>query len=705
MAVLALWSWLGCGGLASAQEAGAEEPVDEEVVVSGERPAAAATPAPVTELRGDKLRMKVEATLGATIDDELGVHNATFGPGVGVPVIRGLTGARIKVIQDGLGTHDAASVSPDHAVAVDTSMADSIRILRGPGTIRYGSGAMGGVVEVEDGRIAREPVDTLLAGTVESRVGFEPDRHAQAFKLKSGYGPFSAQLGGSIRESGLVPIPGASLNEAAVRRQFGDSVQFENTRGELPNSDAEARSGQGGVSLAGARGYVGAAWSYLDNEYGIPPGGLPPHSDVPGAAPQPQRIRIDMFQRRYAVESALYLPWQLIDKVSLEGGLVQYQHDETERQFVSTTFTNEAREARAELAHSVTDRAPGEFGVHWVDRDFGAEGIETFVPASSIQTLGVYFNQRMTFDPLTLEVAARRERVLTRPDETTRNIGGFFTVELPAKLEYKARSVAAAAQLEVAPTLSLRLDWSRATRAPDVQELLSLGPHLSTRSFDVGNIELAVEQSRTVDIGVLWDASRAQLRLNAFERRIDDFIYQENLGFLFDIEEQLFRLECVRVDQCVPAFGYLQQDARFAGFEAELTVPWELGFALFELTLFADTVRGYFDAQGAGDVPRLPPRTAGVAGSLDGERWSLGTRYTSASAQRRAGKRESATGGYASLAADFSYRQPLGGGREAVLFVRGRNLMNDEIRNSTSFLRDFMPEGGRNAELGVRLTF
>lgn len=490
-----------------------------------------------------------------------------------------------------------------------------------------------------------------------------------------------------------------------MRRQFGDAVQFENVHGVLLNSDAEARSGQLGLSLAGEHGYLGAAWSYLDNEYGIPPGGLPPHNHTPGVPAEPQRIRIDMFLRRYEVDGALYLPWQLIDQVSVKGGLVQYRHDETERKFVSTIFNNEAREARVEMLTSPTDSTPGEFGVHWVDRDFSALGIETFVPASSIQTLGVYFNQAFAFDPLHVEVAMRRERVLTRPTEGTRTIGGFFTVDLPDKLEYHARSLAAAVEVALTPTLSLRIDWSRAARAPDVQELLSLGSHLSTRSFDVGNVELELERSRTLDIGLLWDASFARLRLNAFKRNIEDFIYQENLGFLYDIEEQLFKLDCVRIDQCVPAFGYLQQDARFAGFEAELALPWELDFATFELTLFADAVRGYFTSDGAGDVPRLPPRTAGIAASLEAERWSLGARYTRASAQRRAGKRESATAAYEVRAADFRYRHSLSGGREAALFVRGRNLLDDEIRNSTSFLRDFMPEGARSAEFGVELVF
>jgi iron complex outermembrane recepter protein len=684
-----------------------EPGVDEEVVVSAERgpDSAASKAAPESELGGQKLLLRREGTLGATVEGEPGVHNASFGPGVGVPVIRGLTGQRIRIVQDGLATHDGASTSPDHAITVDTAMAENIRILRGPGTVRHGSNAMGGVVEVDEGRIPREPVGVPLTGFIESRMGVEPDRHQQAFKLRSGLGPVSAQIGGALRESGLVPIPGSALNEEAVLDQFGDDVEFENPRGELPNSDTEARSGHGGFSLAGPLGYLGASFGYLDNEYGIPPGGLPPHSDTPGLPPQPQRIRIDMLQRRHAVEAALTPTAGFVERVSIEGGLVNYRHDETERQFVSTTFINDVREARGELAHRVREAVPGSVGVHWIERDFSAEGFETFVPASNIQMFGIYGTQGLRVGPLEFEVAAREERVLTRPEDSTRTIGGFLTVELPSKLEYEARTYAAAAELSLLPGLSLRVDWSRAARAPDVQELLSLGPHLSTRSFDVGNIALEIERARTVDVGLLADVGPLRLRLNAFERRIDDFIYQENLGFLYDVEERIFRLECVRIDRCVPVFGYLQQDASFAGFESELAFLHQFGAVLVELSFFADYVRGYFEAEGAGDVPRLPPRMAGVVASIEGEHWLIGARYADAAAQGRAGRRESATDGYRQLSAEFTYRQPLGSSGEAQLFVRGQNLLDEEIRNSTSFLRDFMPEGGRSIEVGLRLGF
>jgi iron complex outermembrane receptor protein len=172
-----------------------------------------------------------------------------------------------------------------------------------------------------------------------------------------------------------------------------------------------------------------------------------------------------MMQRRHAVEAALTPASGYVERLGFEAGLVNYRHDETERQFVSTTFINDAVEVRSELAHRLHGQVPGKLGVHWIERDFSALGSETFVPASNIQTFGAYGSQELEVGPLVLEAAFRDERVLTRPEDDTRTIGGFLTVDLPDKLDYEARTYAAAAELNLTSWLSLRVDWSRAGRA------------------------------------------------------------------------------------------------------------------------------------------------------------------------------------------------------------------------------------------------
>lgn len=681
-------------------------PDAEVIVVEGVAEVVTSTRAEVV-LEGADLRRQVGSTLGATLDDELGVHNASFGPGVGLPVVRGLTGARVKMLQNGLGSHDASSVSPDHAVAVEPLLAEEIHVVRGSSIIRQGGGAIGGHVEVKDRRVPETMPDNAITGAVELRHGRNPQSHAEVFKLDLGAGFLAAHVDGFLRESGLVDIPGGALDEARVREEFGPDAQFENAQGVLPNSDAESRGGSVGASLVADDGFLGLAINTLSSNYGIPPGGLPPHSDVPGQRNAIQRIRVDMVQGRRDLKGEVRFDGHLVERLKVQLGLIDYRHHETDNRRISTTFRNDVLEGRGELDWRLFDAAPATVGVQWVQREFGAEGFETFVPQSDIDTLGVFAVQRLEFGRLRLELGLRREISEVRPQARDQRIGGFLVVPLPQGLDYSAHSAAFEAEYDLTPAITLRASYSYAERPPDVQELLSLGPHLSTRSFDVGNTALEVERGHIVDTSLRWQAHGWQLELDAYHRRMGGFIYQENLGLLFDIEEQLLRLACVRVDQCVSVFGYQQRDAVFTGYEAQLRIPLPAPAVLdeFELALFTDGVRGYFSEAGAGDIPRLPPRTYGVAFEAATTHWQGGIRLTRAEAQRRSGLNETDSDAYLALNAELSYRFEYIGTREAYAFLRARNLLDDEIRNSTSILRNFMPEAGRNVELGLGMEF
>ncbi|MEQ8659677.1 MAG: TonB-dependent receptor [Gammaproteobacteria bacterium] len=679
--------------------------VAEEIVVIGERTAPRAAAGPTTTLAGEQLRGRVGATLGATLDAELGVHNASFGPGVGIPVIRGLTGTRVRMLHNGVGTHDAAASSPDHAVALEPLLAEEIRVVRGAETIRYGSSAIGGTVEVRDNRIPERAVAQPIAGAVELRHDRNPVAHAGAFKVDAGAGFLAAHVDGYWRDSNLVDIPGAALNAAAVRDEFGEGVEFEQTVGRLANSDLEARGGAVGAALVGAAGFAGISVATAQNNYGIPPGGLPPHSDSPGQLPAVQRIRIDIEQGRQDFRFALNAPLTGIERVAAQLARVEYRHHESDNGNVSTVFRNEVLEARTELEHRLHPRLPGTLGAQWVDRDFGAVGFETFVPPSTIRTLGIFALQRVEFDHATLTAGIRRETVRTRPRETVRSGIGAIDVALPARLAHDAHSASLALALQPWTGLELRIGFDHAERAPDVQELLALGPHLSTRSFDIGNPALDNERGNMLDAGLRWSRAWFALELDVYWRRIDDYVFLANQGIVYDVEDAVFRAACVRLDRCVSVFGYTQQDALFNGFEARVVGHWRLGPGELAVEAFGDTVRGYFAAASAGDVPRLPPSSFGLALAFDAERWRAGTRLTRGMAQRRAGRNESPTAAYLQLNADLGVRLPFAGTTRAFAFLRANNLLDDEIRNATSFLRNFMPEPGRSVEIALRLEF
>ncbi len=674
-------------------------------MVIGERTPQREHPVAATTLAGEQLRMRVGATLGATLDAELGVHNASFGPGVGIPVIRGLTGTRVRMLHNGLGTHDAAASSPDHAVTLEPLLADEIRVVRGAETIRYGSSAIGGTVEVRDNRIPERAVEQPVTGALELRHDRNPLAHAGVFKVDVGAGFLAAHADGYWRDSNLVDIPGPALNAAAVRDEFGDGVDFEQTVGRLANSDLEARGGAVGASLVGPAGFAGISVATAKNNYGIPPGGLPPHSDIPGQLPAVQRIRIDIEQGRQDFRLGLDTPIEGIERIAAQVARVKYRHHEQDSGTVSTVFRNDVLEARTELDHRLHPRLPGTIGAQWIDRDFGAVGFETFVPPSTIRSLGVFALQRVEFDRFSVSGGIRRETVRTRPLERVRSGIGAIDVTLPRRLAYDAHSASIALAVRPWPGLELTLGFDHAERAPDVQELLALGPHLSTRSFDIGNPNLDNERGNMLDAGLHWTLGWLTLDLDAYWRRMNDYIFLANQGIVYDVEDAVFRAECVRLDRCVSVFGYTQQDALFTGFEVLIGGHWLIGPGELEIEVFGDTVRGYFADDGAGDVPRLPPASFGLGIAFDAERWRVGTRLTRGMAQRRAGRNESPTAGYLQLNADLGVRLPVAGSTRAFAFLRANNLLDDEIRNATSFLRNFMPEPGRSVELALRVEF
>lgn len=692
-------------GLSVVGAAEQDDPDIEEVVTYGQRVESGAEIGPNSSLTGDVLSRQLDTTLGGTLDEELGVHNASFGPGVGLPVVRGLSGSRVKMLHNGLGSHDASASSPDHAVAVEPMLAEEIRVVRGADVVRYGGGAMGGAVEVIDGRIPRQPTERLVEGAIEARTGTNPTGHNAAFKLDVGYDYLGFHIDGFDRRSGNVDIPGAALDEPAVRQLFGEFVEFENNVGTLPNSNAEAQGGAVGASIVGAEGFIGGSISSLSNDYGIPPGGLPPHSDIPGQAPELQRIRIDVEHGRRDLQAEWRPEGRYLDHLSAQIGHVRYRHHESDNARVSTTFRNEAIEGRGEVGLRYSDWASGVFGGQWVDRSFGARGFETFVPESAVDTVGIYTVQRLDFERFDLEFGFRRETSYTRPSEREQNIGGVISVTLPAELDYTAYAGSFAVGVAVTDSLSVRAAYNYTQRPPDVQELLSLGPHLSTRSFAIGNTELEVETARAAELGFVLELPLLLVESDIYYRDIGNFIYQENLGLLFDIEEQLFKRECVRIDQCVAAFGYLQQDARFLGFESRITVPLTTRFGIFRAVAFADSVRGYFVEDGAGSVPRLPPATYGAA--LEYEAGGVFGKLRAARSmdQSRSGLNEPPTAGYTMLNAELSYRFAATSSTEAFAFIRARNLLDDDVRNATSFLRAFVPEPGRTIDAAIRFEF
>jgi len=676
----------------------------EPLVVEAKDPVRA--PTSQSDLAARALRLKSANTLGKTLQHELGVHNLSYGPGVGQPVIRGMSGGRVRVMHDGIGAHDASAISPDHPTAAETLLADRIIIQRGPASLRYGSGAVGGVIDVHHQRIPDQLPERPVMGRAEYRFDHNPSESAGVIALDAGTAPLALHLDYFQRGAGNLRIPGWALDDAAIREQFRVNPET-NSRGVVLNSDSASQGGSAGASWIDSAGHAGLAYYEMSKDYGVPPG-VPGHQHI-GQAASAEAVRIAMRQRRYDFETRWddALPW--FDSAAFKASHIDYQHDELDRGRLFTRFAQRVTETRLELGHHRGAGMTGFFGVQWQDRQLVALGVETYVPPVQTDALGVFLTETLALaDTLDLELGARYERQLTMPKTRTVRIAGLATpLPLPGQLRHDPLSFAIALDYEGLPDTTLSVTWQHAQRAPDAHELLSSGPHLATRAFEIGGSTLRNERANHFELGVRYAANPFSVQGNVYIKTVDRFIYAQNLGYFFNMAPNppRFQLDCANVRNCLPVYGYRGDDAWFWGYETawRWQPVWSWGSPY--VMLFSDYVRGRFSDAARGDVPRLPPLRAGVEWGVTRGHWQGALRYTHALAQNRPGLLETVTPAYDRLDLEVSYEWPFDEGRQFLLFSKASNMNDAVIRNATSFLRSFAPEAGFSFEMGFSLQF
>ncbi|MFI2812129.1 TonB-dependent receptor [Microbulbifer sp. JSM ZJ756] len=693
---------------AQAQQQGQASSALEEVNVTVsplDKPADAVA-APVSVLAGDELRDRAAATLGDTLKDELGVANASFGGGVGLPVIRGQSANRVKVLNDNLDVADASNTSSDHASSVEALLAKRIEILRGPAALRYGSGAIGGVVNVIDGRIPTE-VPEQLEGALEMRHDTGNEQDAGVFRLGGGAGQLAWYLDGTYRENGDTQIPGLAIRhheeehgaheeEALAGEPHAEEEEF-NTDGFVGNTSGRGHSYSGGASWITDSGFIGLSVNQTGKNYGIPFGThaheeevhagetAEEHAAHAGEEEGPEAVRIAMEQTRYDLKGEHRFDDDYWDKLSVRLGHNDYEHVELEEGEPGTRFTNDAWESRIELTHDDGGAWRGAYGLQLSDKDFSAIGDEAFIQPSNTRSAGAFVMKERSWADWHLDLGGRLERVEVSP-------------ETGSDRDFSLVSASGAIQYFLAEHQHVSLGLTSAERAPVAEELYANGAHLAESRFILGNADLDTENSINWELGYHhhneeasgWHAARVEA--NLFYNQVSDYIYAQNTG-QEDLESEF------------PIYAYANRDATFYGAEASVKFPLAGGHFL---TLFGDSVRAQFDDTlvpgESRDVPRMPPLRTGLALGGDYSQWNWEWRTTHAFDQDRPGAFEEETDGYTRM--DLTARYNINvGGSDAVLFASARNLLDEEIRNSTSLLRDFAPEAGRSLEAGVRFIF
>ncbi len=638
----------------------------EEVVVTasplGRREANLAQPA--TVLSGDDLRRKRGASIGETLANELGVQSSAFGPGAARPVIRGLDGPRVRVLENGTGTLDVSTLSPDHAVTTEPLFARQVEVLRGPASLLFGSGAIGGVVNVVTNLIP-DFVPPAPTGSAEIRFGSANRERSGAAEVTSGAGDFAMHVEGFARRTSDYRIPGP-----AVR---GDPP---GATGRLPDSALDSKGGGVGASWASGGSYAGMGVTRLESDYGIPSG---------------EGVSISLRQTKLQGAADIDDPLPGIAKLRVRLGANDYEHREIESTgAVGTTFRNKAHEGRVELGHVPWQDGKGAIGVQVSDRDFSAVGEEVVVPRTRTRNAAVFLVEEKAFGAWTLDGGARYERETQRPDG-----------DHPAR-DFSLGTLSAGVVWRFAPGWQASLYATRAERGPGAEELYSNGPHGATSSFEVGNAALGKEVSRNLDLTLRRTEGEVQWKVNVFANRVRDYIYaasrDANGDGVADVVNDQGELD--------PAGGLLYQqftqgDARFHGVEAE--ARWQPEGSPWGVRIFGDSVRGRLEA--GGNLPRMSPSRFGA--SLDGKHgsWSGVLTATRVREQDRTAELESATPGYTKVDAEVAYRFPGGTRGGLVAFLQGTNLLDREMRAHTSYLKDVAPLMGRSWLLGLRGEF
>lgn len=653
------------------------EPV---IVTSPVREKVSETAKPVTVLKGDDLRMKVGDTIGETLKQELGISNQSFGPGVGRVVIRGQSGPRVRILFNGIGTNDASSISPDHAVTAEPLLAERIEVLRGPATLLYGSGAIGGVVNVIDNLIPTHKPKHLLGGGVEQRYNSVSNEEATVLKLEGGQGPIAIHLDGFYRQNGNMAIGGQAIDEAAARATDPTlPANLQNSHGVLPNSFGNAISGSAGASWIGDIGFAGVSINRLENNYGIPPDGT-------GA----EITRIDLRQNKYDFKSELDNPFSFAESLRMRLGYTDYQHTEIPNGIAGSFFANKTYEGRIELTHQPIGLLSGVVGFQAISSNFTAIDKptgEALVPHSQINNFGIFAVETFDVGAVTYQLGVRVEEASINPQDLS-------------SLNYTPVSASASGLWKINEQNNLSLAFTRSQRAPQVQELLTHGFHDATRSFELGNINLKKETSYNLDLGYRFKSDWMQAEFDLFHNWASNYIYQQRNGQFVTEEGDVCPLDTA----CSPVVVTSQTDAIFKGFEGKLIFPlMENHYGLIDLTLFGDYTRGQF-VSGA-DVPRLPPLRYGLQLEYTKDKLSANLRLTRAEAQDHVGQFDTPTPGYVLLNVGAQYRVKVYHDAQLMVFAKGSNLLNQNIRNSTSYLRNFAPEPGRGAEIGIRVSY
>ena len=665
-----------------------------EITATGSHEAAQSILTPTKILQGDELANKLGGTLGATLANELGVSATGYGAGSSRPVIRGLEGSRVQILQNGLSVGDVSNISQDHAVGNSMQNTHQVEILRGAAALLYGSGSSGGLVNVVNDRILTNLPDRPT-GAFNTSYETVNNGRAGSVEVDGAIGSVAVHVDTAINNANNYSIPGNSTQSQ------GEPVGSwtvppagnggNNYTGKLPNTFSNQNNLGFGVSYIGNSGYTGVSVERLNNNYGIP---------------TPEGGSINQTQNRYDLQHQTRDPFNGFSSFKFSAANTNYNHTEFNNAGeAAALWKNLANEARFELSHNPLLGWKGTVGAQLTASSLNAtevgSGSYAIVPPTKTNSNALFWIEEGKWNSLQGSLGLRYNNVAQNPNTTTvleaqDTAAGTLTPGITLQnRNFNLMSYSAGALWNFMQGHGLGVAYTVSQRAPSAQELYSYGAHESTATFDIGNPNLSKEVSHNLEFNIQQSLGVLRSKASLYANRFNNYIYGYYTGNSINNGGQEGDGFSVVTAQ--------QASATIKGIEGEITYNWrEPGLGG---RIFGDASQGTFDA--GGNLPLQPAPRLGAEIAHQRNGWLSNVSYIYSYQQNRLANWEQGPApSYNLLNAGISYSERIQQVNWTI-YLNMKNLLNEQIRYATTpmAVRLYAPQPGRSFMAGLRGTF
>ena len=700
---------------------------------------------PLHVVSGDDISATASQSLGESLDGLLGVSSADYGSGVGQPIIRGMSGNRVKILNNGMVVRDVAGIGVDHVNDVDLNNIQQIEIVRGPSSLLYANGTIGGIINIVDSTIARQDfAESELKLGLEAQSVNDGDSHNLSYQNNLGGLNFSFAYKDSQFDNFDVPT-GAILHDEDHEDEHEDEHdddEHEEEEGFLSNSDFENKALRLGVSKAGDWGYFGVSVNSVESIYGIPFHGDDHEGDEhegdehegdehegdehEGDEHEGERIFSTTDSEVVNLEGAYIVSNSWLKKVnyfirdtdySLTEQHAEEEHEGEEHEGEEhgdedhaegpTVFSNESREYGAIFDLSNDDLLQ-KISLNFVDEDMSILGEEAFMnpTVSEEMTLGYYLSKQV--DSFHLDLGIRHDRTsrkgsVSHEEEHEEEHHDEHEEEQHDEemdyfsKDYNATSFAMSLSKDLNENFDLNVSAGMVERTPSAMELFMNGAHLATGRLEIGNTDLESEQSTNFDATLSYEHEGVFGTFTLFKNDVANYIYLQD-----ETAETHDEHDGDDDHGGLIKANYLQQNAQFVGYELEMGTVFELGDGDLTLSFGRDSVTGEF--RDDSNIPRMTPDRNIYAISYAKNSLELKLDLKDVGSQRDIGTNETVTSGFNMLNLNAVKTFTFGKKQTATVSLFAKNLLDEVARNHSSFVKDEVPLPGRNLGIKVQLS-